>query len=442
MITALVLYAATMLAVGLLSARPASRSGDSFILASRSLGLLPTWAALSCTTIGGTTTLVLSSLVAVKGVPGIWLALSGSIGLLCLGAFLAARLRETNAVTLPEVIGRAYGQPVRRVASILVIMAEVVWFALLTQATEAVITAATNWNSQAVLAVTTAVFVVYTAFGGQRAVIRTDMIQFALMAGGLLFIALPAALASLARTGWPSNLIHFPTGPAFTLLDIAAMLVLTGLPHMAGSDVWSKLLSARDESVARKAALGAAVTKTVFAAAVTVIALAGVSRGYGEKAVSLFPLTVIELAGPLLAPLLLTVMVATMHSSADSVLLSAAAVTGHDVLNGRTSPHFIRAFVVLYGVLGLLVALFMRDVVETFRLGYTLFASGLILPALISFSKRFRVAPCVAAAAMVGGGASSLVMTLLPFKGVEPVLFGTCVNALILLSGLCSGRRD
>ena len=93
-----------------------------------------------------------------------------------------------------------------------------------------------------------------------------------------------------------------------------------------------------------------------------------------------------------------------MQSSADSVLLSAAAATSHDLLGGapaRTS----RLLVVAYGALGLAVALAMRDVLETFRLGYTIFASGLILPTLVAFAPRLRVRPAVAGAAMLLGGA-------------------------------------
>ncbi|HQP87976.1 MAG TPA: hypothetical protein PLL76_17135, partial [Thermoanaerobaculia bacterium] len=201
-----------------------------------------------------------------------------------------------------------------------------------------------------------------------------------------------------------------------------------------GSDVWAKLLSARDAATARRAALGAAAAKLVFGAAVVVIAFAGVALEVGGVPQETFPTTVRLLAGPLLSPLLLVALVATMQASADSVLLSAAAATSHDLLGGapaRTS----RILVVAYGALGLLVALGMRDVLATFRLGYAIFASSLILPTLVAFAPRLALRPRFAGAAMLLGGATTLGATLLGAR-LDPVLLGTAVNALVLLPGL------
>lgn len=439
MIPALVAYGAAVLLVGLLAARVASRSPDSFLLGDRSFGLFPTWAALTSTTIGGSTTLVLAALVATRGLPGAWLDLAGALGLLALGLFLARRVRETGEVTLAAVVGRFYGPRVRKVAALLVVLAEIVWFALLAQATQIVVTALTDWNADLVLVATAALFVAYTALGGQRAVVRTDVLQLALMVAGIVGVAFPLALASLSRTGWPAALLVFPVGPRFGWTDVGALLVLVGLPHAVGSDVWAKLLSARDAATARRAALGAAAAKLVFGVAVTVVALSGVASGVAGPSHALFPATVRALAGPLLSPLLLVALVATMQSSADSVLLSAAAATSHDLLGGAPA-RTARLFVVVYGVLGLGVALAMHDLIETFRLGYTIFASGLILPTLVAFVPGLRVRPRFAGASMLLGGGAAVAARLLGL-GPDPVLVGTAVNALVLLPGL-SRRKD
>ncbi len=143
------------------------------------------------------------------------------------------------------------------------------------------------------------------------------------------------------------------------------------------------------------------------------------------------------LAGGALAPLLLVAMVATMQSSSDSVLLSAAAATVNDLLPSRfATPGWGRLFVVVYGAFGLAVALALRDLIETFRLGYTLFASGLILPTLAAFAPGVRVARPVAAAAMLAGGAAAMAERFLRVAGIDPVLVGTGVNAAVLLLGL------
>jgi SSS family solute:Na+ symporter len=413
----------------------------------RSFGTAATWAALSSTTIGGSTTLVLAALIAAKGLPAIWLDLAGAIGLATLGLLLASRVRETGALTISEVIGRLYGPRVRKIAASLTIAAEIVWVALLTQATETVVTAGTPWDSTRVLVATAALFVAYTALGGQRAVVGTDLFQFALMVAAILGVAFPLALRSLSVTGLPPDLVHFPVGPRFGWRDAAALLVLVGLPHLVGGDVWAKLLSAKSAAAARRAALFSAGSKLAFGAATATIALAGVAAAVPlDRPAALFPKTVLALAGQTLAtgavaPFLLVAMIATMQSSSDSVLLSASAATTHDLLPRASTPLWGRVFVVVYGGLGLLVALVLRDLVETFRLGYTLFASSLILPTLAGFLPGVRFASGMAAAAMLAGGAASLLQRWLHPGGADPVLVGTAVNALVLLLGARTPAR-
>jgi len=436
---AVALYGAAVLLIGLLSARRASRSSEAFLVADRGLGALRAGVALSSTVVGGSTTLVLAALVASKGLPALWLDLAGALGLLALGLFLAPRVRATGATTIAEVIGRTYGRGVRTIAAGLVVSAEIVWFALLTEATQTVVVATTPWNPSRVLVATAALFVAYTALGGQRAVVGTDLLQFALMVVGLILVALPLALARLAAAPPPARLLAFPTGPAFSGADVLALLVLVGLPHAVGSDVWAKVLSARDGGAARRAAFGAAGAKLVFGLATSAIALAGLSLAVGGPAAELFPRAVFALAGPALAPLLLVALLATMQSSADSVLLSAAAATAHDLVPGG-GVRLARAAVVLYGAAGLVVALVLRDLVETFRLGYTLFASGLILPTLAAFLPGVHVDRRFAGAAMLLGGFAAMLERFGHAVGVDPVLAGTGVNALVLALGVRRAR--
>ena len=387
--------------------------------------------------------MALAALVYTHGVSGLWLDLSGALGLAALGLFLARRIRREGAVTLPEIVGRYYGPGAQRVAALLVLASEIVWFALLTETTQVVLTAALGIAPTAAILVATAVFVAYTALGGQFAVVRTDLLQYGLMLVGIPGVALVCALRGAGGLGGlPAEVWSFPTSPGFGATDVLAMLVLIGLPHMVGSDVYLKLFSCRDEETARRSALWAAISKVLFGLAVAAIALAARKALPPVDAAQALPAAVLGFAPPALAALVLVALVATMQTSADVVLRSATAVTARDlapaVLGRPMALGAARLLPPLYGALGLATALALdRNVLETLKLGYSIFAAGLILPVLAALAPlKRRVPPKGAIAAMVAGGATAAIGRFAPgaVGGHDPVLVGTAVNAAVLVA--------
>lgn len=446
---ALAAYLAAVLAIGVAWRRRAGRDEASFFVADRSLDTFWGFTGLASLTTGGSTTIALAALVYTHGVAGIWLDLAGALGLLLLGLLLARRVRREGAVTLPEIIGRFYGPAARRVAAVLVLVSEIVWFALLTEGTQIVLSAALGLHPTVAIVLSTAVFVAYTCLGGQFAVVRTDLLQYGLMLIGIPGIALWAALSGAGGlSGLPPEVWSFPTSPTFSAADVVAMLVLVGLPHLVGSDITLKLNSCRDESTARRAALLAAASKLLFGLSVAAIALAARKALPPMPPVEVLPATVLAFAPPALAALVLVALVATMQTSADVVLLSAAAVTARDLapaLLHRPLPLAAsRILVAVYGLLGLLTALALRrDVLETLKLGYSIFAAGLILPVLAAFLPgRLGIPKAGAIAAMVAGGAIAAAGRFAPALcgGRDPVLVGTAANAAILVAFTAAAR--
>jgi len=450
MVTALVLYLAATFAIGAAWRRRAGRDEASFFVADRSLNTFWGFLGLASLTTGGSTTIALASLVYEHGISGLWLDLAGALGLLALGLFFARRVRREGAVTLPEILGRHYGETARRAAAVLVLASEIAWFALLTEATQVVLTAALGIDPAVSLVLSTAVFVAYTSLGGQFAVVRTDLLQYGLMVAGIPGVGLYCALREAdGLGGLPADAWSFPTSSTFGFGDVAALLVLVGLPHMAGSDVYLKLSSCRDERTARRSALWAAVSKVLFGLSVAGIALAARKALPPMAASSALPSAVLRFAPPFLSAFVLVALVATMQTSADVVLLSASAVAARDLApamrGGRPLPLLVSRFLpVVFGALGLATAVALdRDVLATLRLGYSIFAAGLILPTLSALAPaRWRVPAGGAIAAMIAGGAAAAAGRFVPALsgGGDPVLIGTAVNAAVLAGALLARR--
>lgn len=444
-------YFAAVLATGLAWRRRAGRDEASYFVADRSLSTFWGFLGLASLTTGGSTTIVLASFVYEHGISGLWLDLAGALGLLLLGLFLAGRVRREGAVTLPEIFSRYYGSPAGRAAAALVLVSEIVWFALLVTATQTVLTAALSIPPLPALLASTAVFVAYTALGGQFAVARTDLVQYGVMLAAIPGVALYFAwkgahgLGGLPRETW-----SFPVSSGIGLADIGALLVLVGLPHLVGSDVYAKLLSCRDERTARRAALLAAASKVVFGLAVAAIALAARKTLPAIAPGQALPAAILGFAPPAAAAVVLVGLVATMQTSADVVLLSACAVSVRDLapafLGRSPGVAAARALAPIYGGLGLLVALALKsNVLETLKLGYSIFAAGIILPVLVALVPwKLHVPPGGAIGAMIAGGAVAAAGRLVPgiAGGTDPVLVGTGVNLLVLLASAVISRAS
>lgn len=438
----LTLYLLLVLGIGFLWRRRAGRDEVSYFVADRSLSTFWGFLGLASLTTGGSTTIVLAAFVYENGVSGLWLDFAGALGLLLLGLFLARRIRREGAVTLPEIVGRYYGAGARRAAAALVLVSEIVWFALLVEATQTVLTAALDVPPLPALLASTAVFVAYTALGGQFAVARTDLVQFGVMAAAIPGVALSYALTrSAGFGGLPAEVWRFPFSAGLGPGDVVGLLVLVGLPHLVGSDVYAKILSCRDEESARRAALLAAASKVVFGLAVAAIALAARASLREITPGQALPAAILAFLPPAAAALVLVALVATMQTSADVVLLSACAVTVRDLAPslGRAGRGVgaARALAPVYGALGFAVAVALgRNVVDTLKLGYSIFAAGIILPVLAAMLPgRLRPPAHGAIVAMVAGGAVAALGRLAPGLafGADPVLLGTGVNLLVLL---------
>lgn len=440
-------YLLAMLAIGIASRRAGSRGEAAFYVADRSYGSFRGFVALASTTTGGSATLVCAALVYRHGLAGIWLDLSGAIGLLLLSLLLAGRVRRTGAMTLPEIAGRFFGPGARAAAGVLVAVAEMVWFALLIEASQSVLTTMTGLPAVPALLVSAAVFIGYTAIGGQYAVIRTDFVQYGLMVAGIVGVGVTASLVAVhGRLDPPAGALDFPVSATLPWRDVFTWLLLIGLPHLVGGDVYAKLLSCRDERSARRAAAGAAASKLAFGVAVAVIALAARQSGIpvAEPARAL-PSALAAFVPGLLGGFVAVALIATMQSSADSVLLTGASTAVRDVLPAlgvRAGTAAARALVPAFGAVGLLIALEMREIVETLKLGYSIFAAGMILPILFGFFRRAWVPERYAVAAMIGGGGIALAGRYLPALALhgDPVIAGTAANLAILLAGIARTR--
>ena len=431
-----------------------------FYLGDRRFGAFPTGLSLAATTIGASAILTQGELVYTHGLAGVWMDLSGALGLAALAVWLVPRVRQGARTSLAEIAGALFGPGVRLTGALLIVMAEVGWLALQLRGAEAILVASGEVRPEWALALSVATVLVATALGGQHAVTWGDVVQFCVMGAGLLLVALPAALpvalgaaatpgagaesgpaGGQAVPGW-----NFPWGDGWPPSRSLEMLVMVGLPHLVGSDVYAKVLAARDEIAARRGTLFAAGAKLVFGLTISIIALAAARALPGlEPAAAAVPAYLrVALPGGLHLVALLALM-ATVLSTANTVLLTATTIVLNDLMPaagpGRVArsapwrpPQRLTRWLTAGALttLSVLLATRLSTMMAIFTWSYALFAAGLSLPILAGLLLGGRLPRRAAHAGMLAGAVSAAAAGAAGLR--LPVAYGlaACAAGMIL----------
>lgn len=421
--------------IGYLSRRNI-KDDTGYFLASRSLGLWASTSTIAATVIGGSATILVIGQVFARGLPFIWTDLAGGAGLIILGYFLADKVRKTGCFSLPEIAGTMYGPVVRLLAAILVLMAEIGFLAILLRASMALMQPFLNLPPQVTLLIISGVFIFYTIVGGQLAVARTDMLQLILMLIGIFLLTAPILIVSAQWQKVPAQQWNFPFSSEFQPIGLISLILITGLPHLVGSDIYSKILSAKNEVVARQSAILAGLIKIMSGVVVGFIGLAAVtllpqSTPSEQVLANLF---IYVLPAPI-AIVVVVSFLATLMSSADSVLLTAATVFTRDLLgvSGKAGVRIGRTVTAGIGIASIMLTLLFDSLLGIFLFSYTLFSVSLVPPILLGFWRdRLKITRSGAIAAMVTG---ALVVLIAQIAGLVPdlVMLAGLVSSCILL---------
>lgn len=359
------------------------------------------------------------------GLSGLWLDLPLGLALLVSGFFLAGRVRATGSFSIAGIAREKYGSAFGAVLAVLVVSAELAWFALLALGGSTLFQGLTGLPPLPSLLAVAAAFSTYTAFGGQRAVIRTDLLQLTMV---MVFgLGIPAVSVMVRGLRPAPGMLSFPFGPGMGWREVAGLGLMMGLPGLVGGDVFGRLLSARTPLDAGKASILAGAIKLLAAGCVAVIALGG-EGGLDETLRMVLP-------GALYTAASLGILMAIM-SSADSVLITGATVLHTDLAPRlKVSPKYVVAG---FAAVGTCVALAAGSIVEVMKWSYTVFSAGAPLPLLAALLMERPPAPSAAILSVIIGGGAAMVLKLA--GDPHAFLTGLGASALILAAGIVLNR--
>jgi SSS family solute:Na+ symporter len=363
------------------------------------------------------------------------LALIGGIALIPFALFLAPKVRRLNVYTLPDILREAYGERVAIPAGLTISVAWCGVVAAQMIAGTRLVSQLFALNFEWALIAVALVFTLYTFWGGQLSVIRTDLWQFLLFMGGLLvgiaFLWAVAGPRSLLWAQIPADHLRFPVSEQFGWYELLVYYpLIVGFPYLVGPDIYSRIFCAADDQVARRSALQAAAIVIPLAILLALFGVLSRARFPGIPPEAALPRTLNDLIPMGLRGAITAGFLGAIMSSADTCLLSAATILTLNVIDprARLAPsgqlRLTRILVLVLGIAACLIASRQREIIASLLLGYTVFVGGVALPTLAVFLKsRWRIPSSAAFWAVIVGGGSALLAKIhhgAPLKALLP----------------------
>jgi SSS family solute:Na+ symporter len=452
----IVVYTMALMGVALRAGKKAG-SQNGFFVAQRQAGTALVTGSFVATAVGGSATVGMAGLGFGRGLTGVWWLLVGSIGLVLLGAFFAKKVRRTALYTLPELVENQYGRQVSLAASILIVIAWIGVVAGQIVAAGTILSILGTGSGPLWMVVFTAIVIAYTVIGGQLSVIRTDLLQAAVIClaiFGTLGLLLPqiGGLDGL-KSSLPQGFISFPVSAQFDWRALLSLFILVGGMYVVGPDMYTRLFCAKDERTAQKATF-------LSASAFVPLAFAIVLIGMGARVIyphispeQAFPQVISGALSPWMGGLVLAALVAALMSSADTCLLSQGVILTQDIikrfvpsLSEKRTLLLTRLNVIVLGLLALGLAMVLKGVISSLLFAYTIFTCGLVFPVIAGFYKdRLKVTARGALAALIGGGVIGLLGKIpgldVPLKA-DLGLIGFGASAILLFAVSYLDRRN
>jgi SSS family solute:Na+ symporter len=461
-----IIYMLSLVAIGFYFMRK-NKTADDYFVSGRNMTRWHIGLSVVATDVGGGFSIGLGGLGFVMGLSGSWMLFTGLIGAWLSAVILIPKIyklgSDSKFLTFPQVFNHFFNKKVAFIAGVISAIGYLGFTSSQILAGAKLASASfEGLNLITALWIMGGITVGYTVLGGMKAVIYTDTIQWIVLIGGLLFVGVP--LSYYAVGGYET--ITQTLGPEFfSLTNVSWQTIVnwtvTIIPiWFVGMTLYQRIYASKNETEAKKAWFIAGLFEWPIMAFMGVLlglfARVGAEQGMfadlgfpsavGMDAEMGLPMLLRQILPIGLMGVMMSVYFSAILSTADSCLMAASGNVLTDLISVlRKKPlndiHLLRLSQWLtfgLGIIAILLASLMENVLNMMLYSYAFMVSGLLIPLLaaVFFKQRNSNAAMMA---MLSGGFTTLFLTLfvknLPF-GLDANLFGITVSLLMFFIGL------
>ena len=454
------IYMISMLGIGFYFSKR-NKSQDDYYVGNREMTSLHIGLSVVATDVGGGFSIGLGGLGFIMGISGSWMLFTGIIGAWISAVVLIPKIyplaKRKNFLSFPEVLNHFYDGRVALIAGIISLIgyigftsSQILAGAKLASATFPSITIV-----EAVL-IMGGVIIVYTVLGGMKAVIYTDTVQWIILMFGLIVIGVPLGFIKVG--GWAAIKESIPAD-FISLSNISFIQffnwIITIVPiWFVGMTLYQRIYACKDEKTAKKSWFLAGIFEwPIMAFMGVILGLLGrvayeqglfTQYGYApgaaiDQEIGL-PLLLAHIFPVGLMGLLMSSYFSAIMSTADSCLMAASGNFVTDILGitknkKKNSIRYSQIATLIIGVLSIVLATMMQNVLDLMLYSYAFMVSGLFVPVLGSLFLK-KPSNLAALSSMILGGGTTLFLIItninLPYN-LDANFFGISISAVTFL---------
>lgn len=428
-------YIGIMIIAGVIGMKKA-KNNDDYLVSGRSLPLPIFVACIATVVIGGGATFGQATNGYNFGISGMWMVTMFGIGVLALGFMLSSKLSNLRILTIGEMLKLRYNGKAQWISSIISAFYVVMVSVTNTIALGACVQTIFGWSLTTSIIFVASVCLLYTLLGGMISINITDTIQFVLMTISIFFILLPMGLSKVdgfsgMKMALPESYFN-PVAVGGT--RIFSWFVLFTLGLMIGQDIWQRVFTAKSAKVARQGTIIGGVYTILWAGALTIIGMiAMVLLPSITPQNALSEVTIAVVPSGLIGVVFAGIISAFMSTISGTVIASSTLIV-NDILRLKdNSLKTSRIVVVVNGIVVMLIAAIIGDVLTALDIAYAILSGSIFVPVIAAFFwKRANwqgaiasmiVSSIVILASMINFGTSSPI----------PILFGIGASVVTLV---------
>ena len=339
--------------------------------------------------------------------------------------FIAGKVRKSNKVTVPEIMGARYGQSASIISAVCVMLAYVGVLATQLKAAADILVLLCSSSGVEIsrglaLVICTTIIVVITVGGGLVSVAYSDAISALIMIGGF-FIAIPILISVANAQGavLPPEKTTLTGGMSgWELLGY----FLPSLALMLGDqNMLQRFASAKNSTEAKKSNIGMFIGEIlVIVSIIAVVTQAARLYPTLDTPSNVIFQVSVDYLPMAFGALIMCACMAFIVTTADSYLLSSATNLTNDIYvkyirkdaTDKQKMLVLRGTIVVFSVIAVALTLYFPTVLSLQMTAYTMYGAA-ITPAILFALFSKKVTPAAGIAGILVGGLATIVWTLM-----------------------------